>query len=126
MDRFVSDSKGKDQATFNAAATASILDYVGRRWETLQQYYELVSMSGNNTRETLYTFLRGTVAPAAMSEVLGSIDIFLESVGLVSTVYVPIATYFVSGSGALIFDNYIYDTHSPFTYYTAVKYSLFN
>ena len=44
----------------------------------------------------------------------------------VETAYVPIAQYFVSGSGALGNDSYIFDTHGAFTYYTAVKYNLFN
>ena len=126
VDRFVSDSKGKDHATYNAAGTTSLLNYVRTNWGSVQQYYEQVSMSSTYAYERLHTFLRDTVATAVMSNFLGQLSIFTESTGLMETVYVPIAQYFVSGSGALGNDSYIFDTHGPFTYYTAVKYSLFN
>ena len=126
VDRFVSDSNEKDQATFNAGGTASLVSYVQTKWGTLQQYYEQVSASSIDSDETLYTFLRGMVAPAAMKKFIGQLSIFVESRGLVDTAYVPIAQYFVSGSGALGYDSYIFDTHGAFTYYTAVKYNLFN
>ena len=59
-----------------------------------------------------------------MKEISGQAKLVLAATE--ESVYPPIAQYFVSGSGALLFDDYVYDTHSPFTYYTAVKYSLFN
>ena len=123
MDRFVSDSKGKDQATFNAAATASLLSHVEFSWISVQMYYEQPHILGTSI-QTLYEFIRGTVASAAMKEISGQAKLVLAATE--ESVYAPIAQYFVSGSGALLFDDYVYDTHSPFTYYTAVKYSLFN
>lgn len=46
-----------------------------------------------------------------------------------SEVYGKIARFFILGSDARdwpIFQDYIYNTHCAFAYYTAVKYGLFN
>ena len=34
--------------------------------------------------------------------------------------------FFVSGSGSVGYDDFVYNAHTPYTYYTAVKYGLFN
>lgn len=47
------------------------------------------------------------------------------AIGLIPTEYTTIATFFVSGSGSVGYDDFVYIAHSPYTYYTAVKYGLF-
>ena len=125
MDRYTQDSRGKSNATFTSSGTSSLLNYVSARWGTVQEYYEEVHLSGANNNETLYTFFRGTVAPAAMGGNLATVELLIEAIGLVHTDYTTIATFFVSGSGAAGYDDYIYNAHHAFTYYTAIKYSLF-
>ncbi len=82
MDRFVNDSRGKENAEFSLSETSSLLNYVYPRWNTVQKYYEEVHASGSNNGETLYTFFRGTVARAAMSNSLATVELLLESLGI--------------------------------------------
>lgn len=79
-----------------------------------------------NGSQTLYTFFRNIVAPAAMGDGVAGYKLLCETDSATYTYYTTIARYFVSGSNAIFFGvDYIYDTHSPFTYYSAVKYGLF-
>ena len=129
MNRFVSDANGRSNASFNLSGVMDLLDYVKENWTNVQDYYEedhVIFISStypyHTTYSTLYNFIRNTVAPAAMKESTSN----LVAAALNGVEFQKIALFFVSGSGVLFFDDYIYDTHSPFTYYTAEKYKLFD
>jgi hypothetical protein len=75
---------------------------------------------------TLYDFSHNVVAKAAMGNTLARLELVSKAENYF---FGPIARFFVGGGGVpipiSIFQNYIFDTHHAFTYYTAVKYGLF-
>jgi len=127
MQSYLVSSKGRSDANFNLSATNNLVNYVSGKWGNVQEYYEeehIIYMPAGDagpTYTTLYDFFRNTVASAAMGE---SID-GLFTTALTGQEYQTIAFFFISGSGKLWFDDYIYDAHHAFTYYTAIKYGLF-
>ena len=128
MKRFVFDSKGRNDASFNLSGTNNLLSHVSNHWGSVQAYYTLIHKNATNTNHTLYTFFRNIVAPAAMDESISDqLALFGESGNTDITYYTPIAQFFVYGGGAPLpgWQNYIYDTHHAFTYYAVVRRGLF-
>lgn len=137
LDVYAADSN-KKSVSFNLSGTSSLISHVQLHWENLESYYKdpriftrteeqcitnnLTIPTYNDTYITLYNFFRDIIAPAAM-EVDGS------SLGVIAPIINPesdykyIASFFVNGSA--ISDS-IYFGHHAFTYYTAIKYGLFN
>jgi len=121
-------SSNRSAASFALSSTQSLLSYVSSNWGTVQKYYTQIYKDVTGTDKTLYDFFRNTVAPAAMGDNLTAYyNIFREGGNVNITYYTQIANFFLGGSGAPVpfWNDYIYDAHSPFTYYTAVKYGLF-
>ena len=122
VDRYLHDSKGKEKANFNLTGTNSLLDYVSENWATVEQFYTKVNRDAMLQNYTLYLYFRDVVATAAMGT---SIAILKDCGNVDISIYTPIAQFFVQGSGILLWQDYIYDTHHAFTYYTAMTYGLF-
>ncbi len=129
-------------ADFNYAATQSLLSHVADKWEDVDAYYNNscfngetlpgtsfpadLSQAANPLRwMTLYDFMHDEVAKAAMGDVVGMAMVAGKVLNF-NYFFGPIALFFVGGSGQLIFESYVFDTHEAFTYYTAVKLGLFN
>jgi len=138
MDNFIKDTKTswigldvfklnlfRNTPTFNSAATNNMLSAVRDKAKNTYQFYNLKYPTGGTPlhelmKESLYDYFRNCVAPAAMgetSQLMGKwigVDYFSE-----------ITKFFINGSGMLLFNDYIFDTHHAFTYYAAIKHRLF-
>ena len=124
LDVYAADSN-KGNVSFSLLATNTLISSVLEYWTSTQEYYEKTyNMDSNDLSSslwTLYHFFREVIAPAAMGEVMGYINIapFMN----VSGIFNRIASFFVHGSAIR---NYIYFGHHAFTYYSAIKHDLFN
>jgi len=132
MDAFLSESD-KKSANFNLAAVNNVISSVLYKAGNVADYYnKKYIVSSYNSPGTPpvpvlvevspYQYFRGYVAPAAiygLSDAGPLVDSFLNG-----KEYAGIASFFVKGN-VILFDEYIYDAHCPFTYYNAVKYGLF-
>ena len=115
---------------FNKKVTERLTFYLAANWDSMDKYYykHYYSVSSGIIRkeDSLYTFLRNAVAATANKELPG-ITKLISSMG--DNVFGVIASYFVEGSGIgignLRFNNYIYDTHLPTSYYAAMMSDVF-
>ena len=129
MERFLWYSRGILNVNFELTGTQSLLSHVSNTWKTVQDYYQTYhttnSINPLSEKITLYQYFREHVALAAMNDTAAKIALFLNQFSyFTNSNFKQIAQYFVDGSE--MFLNYIENAHHAFTYYTAVKYGLFN
>jgi hypothetical protein len=127
-------------AVFNLSGTTTLLNHIASKWDNVQEYYNnscytgttvlgtatpanLIDAANPLNYMTLHDFFHDELAKAAMGCVYES---GLVAAKALNYYFGPISTFFIAGSDLPKMQNYIYNNHHEFTYYTAVKYGLFN
>jgi len=120
MDLFVQTSDNShNKADFNSEGTKELIEYVGGRWNNVEEYYHYKNLFDN----TLYDFFRNKLAPLVIDP--SNLFNFANFKATSGAFKIP-RDFFLYGSGGLWWKHYIFDTHSPFTYFAAIALGGFN